>query len=133
MAKFKSLELDGIEEGDFLQDMAHEFKDLQRRLIAFARQYPEKAEKVPAVLTIKIKMMCENADGGTYSIKTGFKTDVPKRPEAVSAAFAAEDEDGEQVLFVQASGSSTGNPRQKKLATRDGHRVDAETGEPVEA
>ena len=127
MAKFKPLELEDIEEGDFLQDLRHEFKDLQRRLIAFARQYPEKAEKVPATLTVKLKAMCENADGKAYSLKVGFKTDMPKRPETVSAAFAAEDDDGDEVLFVQASGSSTGNPRQLKLATRDGRTVNQET------
>jgi nucleoid-associated protein YgaU len=131
MAKFKPLELQDIEEGDFVSDLAHEFKDLQRRLIAFARQYPEKAAKVPATLTVKIKLMCEQPEGNAYSIKTGFKADVPKRPEQVSAAFAAEDDDGDEVLFVQASGSSAGNPRQRKLATRDGRTVNQETGEAV--
>jgi hypothetical protein len=50
----------------------------------------------------------------------------------MDAADEDADDEGDDVLFVQSSGSSRGNPRQRKLATQDGRTIDQETGEPIE-
>ncbi len=78
-------------------------------------------------------LKCEDWDNNLCSVKAQFTVKPPCRPASVSSAIMDSDEEGDDVLFVQTSGSTSGNPRQKKLATRDGRRVDAETGEPVEA
>jgi hypothetical protein len=131
--KFKPLTLEGVEEGTFIDDADQEFAELQKKLIAFVRKHKDKAEKAAAELCMKLTIKCENPDDHLFSVKSAFSMKLPCRPAAVSAAIADADDEGDDVLFVQSSGSSRGNPRQRKLATQDGRTIDQETGEPIEA
>jgi len=131
--KFVPLTLEGIDEGELLTDLDTEFTQLQSRFIAFCRQYREKSEKATAELCIKLTLKCEDFENNLCSVKAAFTVKPPCRPASVSSAIMDSDDEGDDTLFVQTSGSSFGNPRQRKLATRDGRRVDAETGEPIEA
>jgi hypothetical protein len=131
--KFVPLTLQGLDEGEFLDDADAEFAALQKRLVAFVRQYGDKADKAVAELNIKLTIKCEDPQNNLCSVKSAFALKIPCRPASVSAAIMDSDPEGDEGLFVQRSGSSAGNPRQQKLATRDGRCVDMETGEPIEA
>ena len=131
--KFVKLTLEGIDEGELLNDLDAEFSQLQSRFIAFCRQYREKADKATAELGIKLTLKCEDFENNLCSVKAAFTVKPPCRPATASSAIMDSDEDGDDVLFVQSSGSSRGNPRQRKLATQDGRTIDQETGEPIEA
>ena len=131
--KFVPLTLEGIDEGELLGDLDQEFAQLQARFIAFCRQYRDRADKATAELGIKITLKLEDFESNICSVKAAVTVKPPCRPASVSSAIMDSDEEGDDVLFVQRSGSSTGNPRQQKLATRDGRRVAQETGEAVDA
>jgi hypothetical protein len=128
-SQFVPLELGLINEGVFVQDINEELKDLQTKLAIFHRQYGEAAEKATAKLTVEIALRVESAESdGAFSIKTGIKSSLPKRPATVSIAIGGVGEDHKLALFVRSSGSDEQHPRQLKLATQDGRIIDQETG-----
>lgn len=117
-----------IDEGQFLQDLNLELKELQESICKFRRQYGEKAKGAKAKLTVEIGIEIEDVDDDAYSVKTTMKATHPKRPASLSIAMGGSDDDGKMALFVRRSGSDDEHPRQMKLATRDGRIVDPETG-----
>ena len=67
-----------------------------------------------------------------FSVKAQTKRTIPARPASVTLAISAEDQVGQPRLFVRRSGSDDDDPRQGKLATKDGHVIDIATGEVIE-
>jgi hypothetical protein len=127
--QFVPLELSLINEGVFVEDINDELKDLQTKLALFHRTYGEAAEKATAKLTVEIMLRVENAEAeGAFSIKTGIKSVLPKRPATVSIAIGGVNDDHKLALFVRSSGSDETHPKQLKLATQDGRIIDQETG-----
>lgn len=122
-----------IDEGEFLGDLNLELAELQESIVKFCRLHGEKAKGAVACIDIKIAMKVENPDDQAYSVKTSLKSTLPKRPASISLAMGGTDDDGKQALFVRKSGSDDSNPKQMKLATRDGRTIDQETGKPFEA
>jgi hypothetical protein len=127
---FTPLDLSLVEEGRFIEQANADLMECQRRLLAFRKEYGDKAEKAKAKLQIEVTLVCENPEEELFTIKALTKTSMPSRPASVSVAMAAEGEDGEPCLFVRNSGSDAETPRQSKLATDDGRPIDIETGKP---
>jgi hypothetical protein len=127
--QFVPLELNLISEGVFVEDINDELQDLQTKLALFHRTYGEAATKATAKLMIEVVLRVENADAeGAFSIKTGIKSVLPKRPSTVSIAIGGVNEDHKLALFVRSSGSDESHPKQLKLSTQDGRIIDQETG-----
>ena len=121
-----------IDEGEFIGDLNLELAELQDAIVKYCRLHGEKAKGAVAALDIKIAIKVENVDDQAYSVKTSIKATHPKRPASISLAMGGTGDDGKQALFVRKSGSDESNPRQMKLATKDGRAIDFETGKPVE-
>lgn len=112
-----------IDEGEFLGDLNLELADLQNVIVQFCRLHGEKAKGAIAKLQVDIAIKVENPDDQAYSVKVAIKAQHPKRPASVSLAMGGTGDDGKQALFVRSSGSDDDNPRQLKLATRDGRAI----------
>jgi hypothetical protein len=117
--KFVPITLGLIEEGEFIEQLELEFKHLQQQLIAYRRQFGEKAKKAKAVLTAKVEMQIIDPDDETYCVKTNIATTAPKRPSMVSLTIEGIDQTDGDVLFVRAEGSDADDPRQGKLFGRE--------------
>lgn len=121
-----------IDEGEFIGDLNLELAELQDAIVKYCRLHGEKAKGAVAALDIKIAIKVENVDDQAYSVKTSIKATHPKRPASISLAMGGTGDDGKQALFVRKSGSDESNPRQMKLATKDGRAIDLDTGVPAE-
>jgi hypothetical protein len=121
-----------IDEGEFIGDLNLELAELQDAIVKYCRLHGEKAKGAVAALDIKIAIKVENVDDQAYSVKTSIKATHPKRPASISLAMGGTGDDGKRALFVRKSGSDESNPRQMKLATKDGRAIDLDTGVPTE-
>lgn len=130
--QFVPLTVDLIDEGEFQDDFNAELKSLQIALAKFRRQWGEKSKGAKAVLAVKITLSVESHDDGAYAIKTSIESKIPKRPDTVSLAIEGQDQNDSLALFVRTSGSDRDDPRQSKLATRDGRTIDPVTGEVID-
>lgn len=128
--KFLPLSLALINEGQFLEDIDDDLRELQRKLANFQRTYGIESLKAVAKLKIEISLKVENDESdGAFSITTSVATIEPKRPKTLSLAIGGVDEDNNMALFVRASGSDENHPKQLKLATKNGQVINQETGE----
>jgi hypothetical protein len=125
----KPLEIDMIDEGQFIENLNGDLKELQRGLLLFAKQYGRDAVKAVAKLNVTIALRVEDDEAGAYSIACQIVPSLPKRPASVSMALSALDDDGKPCLFARASGTDDSDPRQLKFATKRGENIDLETGE----
>ena len=120
-----------IDEGEFLEDFADELTEAQRTLANFRKTHGDKSLKAKVKLTIDVELAIQSVEDDAYTIKTAIKVTNPKRPASVSLAIGGQTDDNKMALFVRASGSDVDNPRQGKLATRDGRTIDSQTGAPT--
>lgn len=129
---FVELSLDQIEEGVFLDEANLELMRMQAALLKYIRKYGEdKAAGASGELTMKVNLKA--VAGGGFAITTKVTTKTPGRPDGTSLAIPGESQTtGEEVLFTRPSGSTTGNPRQRVLATRDGRTVNPASGRVVD-
>jgi len=120
-----------IEEGRLAEDLDKAITKCRRELLDHVAKYgPPATAKSKAKVSLEITIQPENADDGSYAVTGIIKTTVPGRPAVSTLALASVDQDGEETLFVRASGSSPDeDPRQMKLSTDDGRVVDPETHE----
>jgi hypothetical protein len=112
-----------IDEGEFLGDLNLELAELQNAIVQFCRLHGEKSKGAVGKLQVEIAIKVENPDDQGYSVKTTMKSVQPKRPATVSLAMGGTGDDGRQALFVRKSGSDDTQPRQMKLATKDGRAI----------
>lgn len=120
-----------IDEGEMLEALNEEMICAQRSIEAYRKKWGENALKAGIQVELKIKFVCLDAENGMYRTEWLLDTKRPKRPKSTSTAIAAEDDAGNPALFVRSSGSDgDDDPRQLKLATRDGRVVNPETGVP---
>lgn len=124
------LTADLIDEGQFLQDINEDLRELQEKMAMFRRTYGSASAGAKGKLVIELEFKIENVDDDAYSLKSLIKTTHPKRPANVSLALGGEGDDGKLALFVRQSGSDSDSPEQMKLATRDGRTIDPATGQP---
>lgn len=133
MRFMQPLALGLIDEGGVLTDFDRDLADIQAQLIRFVREHgPDRAKGAKAKLSLDITLCFDGADATDYSVKATSKKSVPGRPATLSKAVSDALQTGEPSLFVRASGSTTDPPEQRVLTTRDGRRVDPDTGEIVE-
>lgn len=129
MAKFVPLNLALVDEGQFLIDAEVNFRQAQSTMIEYAKKHGGLATGSVSVLTLKIKIKCEDGDKTEFSVKASSSMSVPTQPESVGLALADEEQDGTPALFVRNSGASKTPPAQGIITTRDGRVVNQETGE----
>lgn len=129
---FVELSLDQIEEGVFLEEANMELMRMQGALLKHIRKYGEdKTEGTTGELTMKVNLKL--VAGGGFAITTKVTAKTPGRPDGTSLAIPGESQTtGEEVLFTRPSGSTSGNPRQRVLATRDGRTVNPKSGRVVD-
>lgn len=115
--KFAKVTLDGIENGQFMQDAEKSFQELASSLIEHFREHNKDGE---AALSLKVKMSQKN---GTVSIVTDIVKTLPKKPHVVTTALPERDEDGSLCLFSQSGQTHEGNPNQMVLEQPDGKPI----------
>lgn len=119
-----------IDEGQFIQDLDDELRDVQEAISKYRRVHSTKSKSAKAKLTIEIELGVEgDGEEDVFSVKTSMKTTLPKKPASVSIAMGGQDDDGRMALFVRRAGSDDHHPKQLKLATQDGKIIDQDTGE----
>lgn len=127
---WKPLDLQSIEEGRFMRLANDDLHTLQDKLVNFIEQYKERAEKATATMTITVALKCVDVESFSFGVKASTKLSLPQRPSSITMATAvADDETGQPTLYIRKSGSSSSDPRQGKLCTDDGERIDPDTGE----
>lgn len=142
MKKFSPLAFDLLEEGNLKKSLDASLADARARLLAHIARYgTESTGKSKAKVTLEVTIAptasSAEPDGksfATYSITSNIKSTLPGRPSVASLAIHQADQvTGEDDLFVRASGSSEGeDPRQMKLATKDGRAIEQDTGKAVD-
>jgi len=132
-ATWKPLDLEGIEEGRFIELANGDLRTLQEKLVAFVAEYKDRAEKATATMTITIALKCQDVESLAFGIKASTKLSLPQRPAALTLAVGVtSEEDGRDALYIRRSGSDRSSPRQGKFYTDDGRPINPDTGEPVE-
>ncbi len=127
---FKAMHLVDIDEGKFVADIDEEIDETAKAHIAhIARFGSQITGKTTSCVTVKLTIEFDGNSDGIYTLKGEVSRKLPARPSSVTRAFEEREQDGTAALFVRASGSDDGNPRQMKLATKDGRGIDIDTGE----
>lgn len=124
MSKFIALNLDLIEEGDFMAEANIQLGKLQEQLIAYRDKHQMESKGAKGKLTMEITVKIEDPKDELFSIKSSIKKALPARPSYTSLAMANKTQDGQARLFVRESGSTADSPRQSVLCTEAGEMVD---------
>jgi hypothetical protein len=127
--RFTSLDLAGIDEGNFLKVANERLAELQGIAIVYAREHGDLAKGAKSKLTLEITFACDNPKDEVFSVAARTRITLPLPPSRVTMAVAAESDGGTPALFVRRSGSSTDHPAQGKLFTQDGRTINQGTGE----
>lgn len=127
--QFVPAELDLLSEGAFMAEAAKAFKELQRAICQYRKEFGDRADGAKAVQTMKVIITAAKGDKNSFTISTSIKSELPARPSMVSLASGGETATDEPCLFVRASGSDSEMPEQTKLVTDDGRVIDHKTGE----
>lgn len=117
---FEPFSLEGIQEGEFLEEINEELLQIQQRLEAFRNKYGAESRKASAKLTIEIDLVITEPNDGAYGLKSGMKTKLPNRLSSMSMGLAGESQDGRPAILVRGSGSDRDDPRQRKMFDRRG-------------
>ncbi len=127
---FVPLSIDGINEGEFVDDMNAALLEIQTSLINHVNRYEHKANKAKAQLTVTISLVCLDSNNDSYACAAQIKKVVPAAPPSGSLVMSGVDEaTGKPCLICKSSGSNRTNPRQLQLCTEAGEEIDVETGE----
>lgn len=139
-AKFAAFnKLSQIEEGELERSFNERLEAETQYLIGHTRKYGiEHTSKHKCVITLTVTI--EPGDGrrkgqggreeaDDYLVSGKVKASRPGRPMRITRMIHEQEQTGEDALFVRASGSDEGDPRQLKLATNDGRAIDQSTGE----
>jgi len=126
--RFVPLDLDLIDEGQFVAAAAEEFAQLQNSLVAYKNIHRERSEGVKAVFTIEVTLSVDSVEDDLFGISAITKSKLPVRPASTSVALAGQTDGGEGALFVRQTGSDRATPAQTKLCTDRGETIDPETG-----
>jgi hypothetical protein len=137
--KFAALKkLKQIEEGELERSLNEAIERESQFFIGHTRQYGI-ASTSKHKCTIQLTITIEPGDGRRvvhgreeaedYLVTGKITTKRPGRPTRTTRAVHEQEQTGEDVLFVRASGGDDSNPRQLKLSTKDGRAIDPETGE----
>lgn len=122
--QFVPLELNLIDEGEFLREANFNLAKLQESLRHFRREHGEKSVGAKGKLVMEVVLSCEKSGDDVFGIKTQNKITLPTAPPSITVAIAGENQDGTPCLFVRQTGSSFDSPKQGIMATHDGEIVD---------
>lgn len=123
------LDLDLIDEGDFVKDLNTALLNMQSQLVNHAKIHGHKATKAKAVVKAEITLVCLDPEQDAYACVAQIKTTMPATPAVASMLMGGETQTGEPCLLCRKSGSTIDSPQQKVLSTKDGRTVDTGTGE----
>lgn len=119
--KFAEVEIGGLEQGEFMKRCEEQFAILQKEVLDHVEKMDNKDGKATGILVMKVAIQYENKG---YRILTEAERRRPKKNHiGVSTAFVNQSQTGQMQLFAQASGTTSGNPRQSVLCTNDGKIV----------
>ena len=112
MSKMQPLEISLLNEGNFVEEIDEEFRDLQAKALAYAKLHKDDAKGSKSKLTVEIELRCEEPKTEFFSIKTQLKKTLPAPPARVTSGIGDHTQTGELALFVRESGSSYDTPEQ---------------------
>ncbi len=127
--KMVPLDLDLIDEGDFVKDLNTALLNMQSQLVNHAKIHGHKAKKAKAVVKAEITLVCLDPEQDAYACVAQIKTTMPATPAVASMLMGGETQTGEPCLLCRKSGSTIDVPQQNALCTNDGRTVDPDTGE----
>ena len=111
------LNLQLIEEGQFLRDADYELRRLASAMAAHVDQHGDAAKKAKGKLTMTVEFSVDRVKGGVFAVESSISLKLPGRPNDVTAAVATTDRvTGELTLCVRDSGSTPGDPTQCHLS-----------------
>ena len=126
MSNYVALKLANLDDQQFLPAVEEKFRFVQESLARYAQKHGPKAIGAKAVLTVKVTLAVEKSEDP--SIKAEIEAKIPADPAHRSMAEFGSDEHG-LCVKVQRAGSYDGEPRQGRMFTHDGRRIDQQTGE----
>lgn len=138
---FKELTIERLNDCRFVGEVNGKLQEAVESLHAYREKYGPFAQKAKATVKIEIEIECVPCDvepgqkpAAAWGITTKpIEVKKPKDHPKATVAIEADGEDGKPKLFVQASGSFDGDPRQLRMTTEDGRAVDPLTGEIMES
>lgn len=125
-SQFVPVELDNIEQGDFIREVKKAFAKLQQDFVAFVEEHQVSTKASLNVgVDIRFKKTSERSDklAGNYGIVTKIVPNLPNKPSGVTTAYVAENNDGKRTLFTQSGGTTKDNPRQAHLQEPSGQTI----------
>lgn len=128
---FKPLAINLLNEGELVKRIDAELSKLQGYLMDYALTHKDAAVGTKAKLAVEIVVSVGDKEAKSFACKANCKLVLPSAPAMVSLAVGAENDKGEKLIFVRASGSDESPPQQRKLCTQSGERIDLDTGEVV--
>ena len=123
------LEIDLIDEGQFVGNINKALCELQEKLIAHVKKYELRAARAKATIKAEIALVCLDPEQDAYGCVASIKTTLPSAPATATMLMAGETQTGEDCLMCRKSGSSKDSPSQRVFLTENGDRVDTDTGE----
>ena len=119
--QFTEVEINGLEQGRFLERCKEQFATLQGEVIAHVEKMDNKDGKATGILVMKVAIQYENKG---YRILTEIERRRPKKSHiGVSTAFVNQSQTGQMQLFAPAVGTTSGNPKQGILCDDKGQVV----------
>lgn len=136
---FKELTIDKLNDCEFVDDVNAKLEEAVQSVMDYNKKYSLGAKKAKAVLTVVIEVESvpskprpgQGEMEFSWGLSTKIDTKKPKDHPVCTNAISVQDDDGNAKLFVQASGSFAGDPRQMRFTTEDGRQIDLDTGEIV--
>ena len=115
------LELQGIDEGRFLEEFQEALANAQALLCAYVRKYKSDALKAKAVVQVQITLCADRPADGVFSLKAAITTKRPAAPPVLTMAMSGETQEGQPCLLVRSTGGDDyDEPTQLKLSASDG-------------
>jgi hypothetical protein len=129
MSELTALKVANINDQKFLPELEEKFRGMQEALARYVYKHDHRAIGAKATLTVKITLAVEESK--EPSIKAEIDMKIPADPAHVGMARFGHDEHG-PCCKVQKAGSFKDSPRQGRMFTDDGRKIDRETGEILE-
>lgn len=125
---FVKLSIDRLNDCTFVDEMNRKLAEAEQSLHDYLAKHGDAVKKAKADVKVKVTLSYDRQSG--WGIVTEpMEVVKPKDPPKSTVTFRGRNAEGQPVLFVQRSGSTTSHPQQSRLCTDSGARIDPETGE----
>lgn len=133
MSRYKKITLSLIDEGRFEKEIDDAVQKAAAGLLKYRKRHGKELTRgTKAEVMVKIVIAADKQNDEAFFIKGTIQEKIPSRPPVVNMAIADEEQDGEEELFMRASGGTEDTPRQGVLSTRDGETINVVTGEVID-